>query len=251
MKNLKSILAKHSGRGAGGKISVRHQGGRQKRFLRNIDFKRSKQSILAKVETIEYDPNRTANIALILYKNGDRRYILAPEGLKVGDRVQSGSGALLKTANALPLGEIPVGTPIHNIEINPGKGGQIVRAAGSVAIIQGREPDGYVLVKMPSNEIRRFDVRCFATIGQVARVDKGRLGLAGRRRRMGIRPRVRGVAMHPGAHPHGGGEGRSGEGMPPKTPWGKAARGVKTRRKRKYSDRLIVTRRRIGYGSKS
>lgn len=249
MKNLKSILAKHSGRGAGGKISVRHQGGRQKRFLREINFKRSKRDVLAKVETIEYDPNRTANIALLLYKDGARSYILAPEGLKVGDRIQSGSGALPKTANALPLGEIPVGSPIHNIEINPGKGGQIVRAAGTVAIIQGREP-GFVLVKMPSNEIRRFPVNCFATIGQVARVDKGRLGLAGRRRRMGRRPRVRGVAMHPGAHPHGGGEGRSGEGMPPKTPWGKAARGVKTRKTRKYSDRLIVTRRRIGYGSK-
>lgn len=250
MKNLKSILAKHSGRGADGKVSVRHQGGRQKRFLREIDFKRSKREIPARVDSIEYDPNRTANIALLLYKDGERRYILAPEGLKVGDRLQAGSGALPKVGNALPLGEIPVGTPIHNIEINLGKGGQIVRAAGSVAIIQGREPD-FVLVKMPSNEIRRFPIVCFATIGQVGRVDKGRLGLAGRRRRMGRRPRVRGVAMHPGAHPHGGGEGRSGEGMPPKTPWGKAARGVKTRRKRKYSDRLIVTKRRIGYGSKN
>lgn len=250
MKNLKSILAKHSGRGADGKVSVRHQGGRQKRFLREIDFKRSLRGVVAKVERIEYDPNRTANVALLLYKNGERRYILSPEDLKVGDRIQSGSGALPKSGNALPLGEIPVGTPIHNIEITPGKGGQIVRSAGSVAIIQGRELP-YILVKMPSNEIRRFAATCFATIGQVGKVDKGRLGLAGRRRRMGRRPRVRGVAMHPGAHPHGGGEGRSGEGMPPKTPWGKSARGVKTRRKKKYSDRLIVKRRRIGYGSKS
>lgn len=249
MQKLKTILSNNSGRGSGGKISVRHQGGRQKRFLRVVDFKRSTLDVLSRVDSIEYDPNRSANVALLVYKNGKRCYILSPEGLKVGDKIQSGSGILPKIGNALPLGEIPIGSQIHNIEINPGKGGQVVRAAGSVAIIQGREP-GYVLVKMPSNEIRRFVANCFATIGQVGRVEKGRLGLAGRRRRMGIRPRVRGVAMHPGAHPHGGGEGRSAEGMPPKTPWGKPAKGVKTRRKKKYSDRLIVTRRKIGYGAK-
>lgn len=248
MKRLKTILPKHSGRDAQGKLAVRHQGGRQKRFLREIDFSRKKQG-RAKVESIEYDPNRTANIALLLYDDGTRNYILAPEGLKEGDVVEAAETASSTPGNALPLRVIPVGTYVHNLEIKPGKGGQAVRSAGSVAVIQGRE-GAEVIIKMPSGELRKFTQDAYATVGQVGRVERGRLGKAGRKRRMGKRPTVRGVAMHPGAHPHGGGEGRSGEGMPPKTPWGKPAKGVKTRKRKKYSDKLIVKRRRIGYGSK-
>lgn len=250
MKKLKKILKKHSGRGAKGQVSVRHQGGRQKRFLREIDFSRLKHGISAVVETIEYDPNRTTNIARVLYKDGERKYILAAEGLAKGDIIETGPTAPVKPGNALPLLQIPVGTNIHNIEIKPGKGGQTVRGSGSFAVVQGKEEDK-VILKLPSGELRRFEPQAYATIGQVAKVSKGRLGLAGRKRRMGVRPRVRGTAMHPGAHPHGGGEGRSGEGMNPKTPWGKPAKGVKTRRHKKYSDQLIVKRRRIGYGSAS
>lgn len=247
-KKLKKIVPKKSGRDAQGKVAVRHQGGRQKRFLREIDFARDKRGIKGMVEAIEYDPNRTANIALVKYEDGERRYILAPEELKVDDTVEAGETAPVKPGNALPLGLIPVGTYVHNLEIKPGKGGQIVRSAGTAAVIQGEE-NGEVIVKMPSGELRKFKSEAYATIGQVGRVEKGRLGKAGRVRRMGRRPTVRGTAMHPGAHPHGGGEGRSGEGMPPKTPWGKPARGVKTRKKKKYSDKLIVKRRRVGYGS--
>jgi large subunit ribosomal protein L2 len=251
MRKLKTILAKHSGRGASGKISVRHQGGRHKRFLRLVDFARDKRNTKGRVEAIEYDPNRTANLALVVYLDGQRRYVLAPEGLAVGDQIEAGEMAALKPGNALPLELIPVGTNIHNIEIKSGKGGQIIRSAGSFAVIQGREEDG-VVVKLPSGELRKFIRGTYATIGQVARVPRPNRRKAGTTRRMGIRPRVRGVAMHPAAHPHGGGEGRSGEGMPmPKTPWGKAARGVKTRRKRKYSDRFIVKRRTEGYGAKA
>lgn len=250
MKNLKSILAKRSGRDSKGHVSVRHQGGRQKRFLREVDFKRDKRGIKARVETIEYDPNRTSNIALVLYSDGERKYIMAAEGMLVGDMIEAGELAPLKPGNALPLGLIPVGTNIHNLEIRVGKGGQIVRGAGSFAVVQGREPEN-VLVKLPSGEIRKFDPQAYASIGQVARIPKVRLRKAGQRRLMGIRPRVRGTAMAPNGHPHGGGEGRSGEGMAmPKTPWGKPARGVKTRRPRKYSDSLIVKRRKVGYGSK-
>lgn len=249
MKKLKRILAKKSGRDSRGHIAVRHQGGRQKRFLREIDFVREKRGIPAIVENIEYDPNRTARIALLLYGDGERRYILAPEGLLVGDKVETGTEAPVKPGNALPLGLIPVGTLVHNIEIRPGKGGQVVRSSGAYAVVQGKE-NGLVLIKLPSGEIKKFDERSYATVGQVVKVEQERLGKAGRSRLMGIRPRVRGTAMHPGAHPHGGGEGRSGEGMPPKTPWGKPARGVKTRKPKKYSDSLIVKKRKVGYGSK-
>lgn len=248
MKRLKRILPKNAGRDAQGRLAVRHQGGRQKRFLRELDFVRDKRGITGVVEAIEYDPSRTANIALVKYEDGGRRYILAPTELKVGDTVEAGQSAPVKPGNALPLRAIPVGTYVHNLELKPGKGGQIVRSAGSAAVIQGKEK-GEVIVKMPSGELRKFKDAAYATIGQVGRVKKGRLGKAGRARLLGRRPTVRGTAMHPGAHPHGGGEGRSGEGMPPKTPWGKPARGVKTRKKKKYSDKLIVKRRRIGYGA--
>ncbi len=251
MRKLKKILQKHSGRGASGKVSVRHQGGRHKRFLRVIDFTRDKHNMKGRVEAIEYDPNRTANIALVVYTDGERRYILAAENLSVGDQVEAGEMAALKPGNALPLELIPVGTNIHNIEIRGGKGGQIIRSAGSFAVIQGREDAG-VVVKLPSGELRRFIRGTYATIGQVARVPRPNRRKAGTTRHMGIRPRVRGVAMHPAAHPHGGGEGRSGEGMPmPKTPWGKPARGVKTRRRRKYSDSVIVKRAKVGYGARA
>ncbi|MDO8503647.1 MAG: 50S ribosomal protein L2 [bacterium] len=242
MKKLKRILPKQSGRDVQGHIAVRHQGGRHKRFLREIDFVRRK-AVSSRVEAIEYDPNRTAKIALLLYKDGSRSYILAPEGLKVGDTVQSGAEAPIKIGNALPLSGIPVGTNIHNIGIKPNKGGQIVRSAGSFAVVQGKE-EGSVLIKMPSGEIRRFRTDVYATVGQVGKIEKVNLRTAGAMRRRGIRPRVRGVAQHPDSHPHGGGEGRSGIGMPsPKTPWGKKARGVRTRRKRKYSRKLIIQRR--------
>lgn len=250
MKRMKSILPKRSGRGASGQIAVRHQGARAKRFLRQIDFVRQDKKMAARVEGIEYDPNRTANIARLVYKDGERRYILAPEELKAGDHVEAGETVAIKPGNALPLEQIPVGTNIHNIEIKPGMGGRVIKSAGSFAVVQGKE-DGVVLVKLSSGEIRRFAKLAWATVGQVARVAKPRLGKAGTKRHMGIRPTVRGVAMHPAAHPHGGGEGRSPEGMPPKTPWGKPARGVKTRKRKKYSNYLIVKRRRIGYGSKS
>lgn len=241
-RRLKRILPKQSGRDVQGHVSVRHQGGRHKRFLREMDFVRRK-GIPARVSAIEYDPNRTSRIALLLYKDGSRAYILAAEGLKVGDTVQSGPEAPVKEGNSLPLGQIPVGTNIHNIEIKPNKGGQIVRAAGSFAVVHGKEEDS-VLIKMPSGEIRKFRTDAYATIGSVGRVEKVNLRTAGARRRRGIRPRVRGVAQNPRSHPHGGGEGRSGIGMPsPKTPWGKKARGVRTRRKGKYSASLIVQRR--------
>ena len=247
-KRLKRILKKNSGRDAQGHVSVRHQGGRQKRFLREIDFARDKRGVQGRVESIEYDPNRTGKIALVIYSDGDRRYIVAAEGLKVGDIIEAGQTAPIRPGNSLPLSQIPVGTNIHNIEIRPGKGGQIVRGNGSFAVIQGKE-EVYIIIKLPSGELRRFSHDSYATVGSVAKFEKGRLGLAGRSRRLGIRPRVRGTAMHPAAHPHGGGEGRSPEGMPPKTPWGKPARGVKTRKHKKYSDYLIVKRRKIGYGS--
>lgn len=249
MKGLKTILPKRSGRDSQGHVAVRHQGGRHKRFLREIDFSRAKHGIKARVLAVEYDPNRTANIALLLYKDGEKRYILAPEGLKQGDVVESGPLASIRPGNALPLEQIPVGTNIHNIEVRPGRGGQMVRGTGSFAVVQGKE-EGWVIIKLPSGEIRKFYPQSYATIGQVGKIEQEILGKAGRMRHFGVRPRVRGTAMHPAAHPHGGGEGRSGEGMPPKTPWGKPARGVKTRKRHKYSNRVILKRRRIGYGSK-
>lgn len=244
MKNLKSILPKHSGRGAGGRISTRHQGGRHKRFLREIDFSRSKRGVWGIIEGIEYDPNRTADIALVLYADGERRYILSPQDLKVGDKIMAGEDAPITPGNSLPLIKMPIGTQVHNIEMRSGKGGQLVRGAGGVAIVQARE-NGVVTLKMPSSEIRKIDGLCFATVGQIGNIAHKNeiIGKAGRSRHMGIRPTVRGVAMHPAAHPHGGGEGRSGEGMPPKTPWGKPARGVRTRKHGKYSDQYILERR--------
>lgn len=242
MRRLKRILQKNSGRDSKGHIAVRHQGGRHKRFLRVVDYARGKHGIIGCVEAVEYDPNRNAKLALILYPDGDRRYVIASQGLNIGDKIVSGETAPIKPGNSLPLGRIPVGTLVYNLEITPGKGGQIVRSGQSSAIIQGREL-GTVLVKLPSGELRRFDTASYATVGQVSGQNRGSLRKAGTKRHMGIRPTVRGVAMAPRAHPHGGGEGRSPEGMPPKTPWGKPARGVKTRRPKKYSDRLIVSRR--------
>lgn len=246
MRKLKVILPKRSGR-SGGTITVRHQGGRQKRFLREIDFKRDKKEVWGVVETVEFDPNRNVNIAKILYQDGDRRYILVPEGLKLGSRVISSEVAPIEIGNTMSLSKIPIGTPIHNIEIRPGKGGQMVKSAGSVATVQGKE-ERYILIKLPSGEVKRFLPEAQATIGQLGRIEAKteRIGLAGRKRRMGIRPTVRGVAMHPNAHPHGGGEGRSSVGLKyPKTPWGKPAVG-NTRSKRKYSDSLIIQRRKLG-----
>jgi len=246
MKKLKKILPKKSGR-SGGKITVRHQGGRKKRLLRKIDFKRNKDNVWGKVDSIEYDPNRNADIALIIYEDGDKRYILAPIKLKKGDKIISAKKAPLNPGNALPLSSIPVGTPVHNIEIRPGKGGQVAKSAGTAATVHGNE-EKYVLLKLPSSEIKRFDPNCFATIGQIGRseIKSLRIGKAGRKRRMGIRPTVRGTAQHPGSHPHGGGEGRSGVGMKyPKTPYGKPAVG-KTRKKKKYSNSLIVKKRKPG-----
>ncbi len=247
MKQLLTILPKRSGRDAGGRISVRHQGGRQKRFLREVDFKRDKNDIWGKVIGIEYDPNRNANVALVSYDDGEKRYILAPLGLKEGMKVISSPTAPHEVGNTLPLGKIPTGAQIHNIEILPGKGGQIVKSAGSAATIQGKE-EGWVLVKLPSAEVRRFRPEARATMGQVGNLEMRtrKLGKAGTKRKMGIRPSVRGIAMHPGAHPHGGGEGRSHIGLKyPKRPSGRPAVG-NTRRKRKYSDSLIIQGRKRG-----
>jgi len=244
-KGLTVILEKHSGRNNQGIVTVRHQGGRQKRFLRLIDFKRDKIDIAARVASIEYDPNRTANIALLNYIDGEKRYILHPEGLKVGDKVMAGAEADIKPGNAIPLGKIPIGTFIHNLELFRGRGGQLIRSAGSYAIVLSKEGK-YVQVKFPSNEVRKIDALCYATIGQIGNIDwkNINIGKAGRSRHMGIRPTVRGVAQNPRSHPHGGGEGRSGIGMSsPKTPWGKPALGKKTRQRKKSSNKFIVQRK--------
>lgn len=243
---LKRILAKRSGRSQGS-ITVRHQGGRHKRFLREIDFKRDKFDVKGRVEALEYDPNRNVDIALILYVDGERRYILGANGLKVGDKVISSTVAPIEPGNCLPLSKLPIGTQIHNVEMTPGKGGQIVKSAGSVAIVYGKE-ENYVLVKLPSGEVRRFRSECLATVGQLGGLEFRtiNLGKAGRKRNMGIRPSVRGVAMHPKAHPHGGGEGRSSVGLKyPKTVYGKKAVG-NTRNKKKYSNKYIVSKRKLG-----
>jgi len=243
-KSLLKPLKKKAGRGNQGRISVRHRGGGAKRMYRIIDFKRDKLGIRGKVAAIEYDPNRSARIALIHYDDGEKRYILAPLGLKVGDTIMAGSDAEIKMGNALPLKLIPTGTEIHNIELHRGKGGQLVRSAGGVARLMAKE-DSYALVRMPSGEIRRIHIECFATIGQVGNVDHQhiKLGKAGRKRHLGLRPTVRGSAMTPRDHPHGGGEGRSPIGLPgPKTPWGKPALGYRTRRN-KVTDKMIVKRR--------
>lgn len=243
-KRLVSILAKRSGRNATGRITTRHQGRRQKRYLREIDTKRNKRDLPGQVVSVEYDPNRSADIALVKYPDGDKRYIVAPEGLVVGQTIVSGESAPLTVGNALPLRSIPVGTLVHNLEIVPGKGGQLARGAGSAAAVAGFETD-WALVKLPSGEIRRFPQASYATIGQVGNVEwkNVHLGRAGRSRLMGRRPTVRGTAQNPRSHPHGGGEGRSGEGMHPKTPWGKPARGKHTRSRKRYSQKLIVSRR--------
>jgi large subunit ribosomal protein L2 len=243
-KSLLLPLRKRAGRNNRGVISVRHRGGGAKRRLRIIDFKRNKPGIQGNVAAIEYDPNRSARIALIHYVDGDKRYILAPLGLKVGDVVMAGEAAEIKPGNALPLSSIPDGTLIHNLEFEPGKGGQIVRSAGTAAQLLGKE-GRYSLVRLPSGELRRFLSDCLATIGQISNVEHQgiRMGKAGRIRLLGRRPQVRGSAMTPRDHPHGGGEGRAPRGMEPSTPWGKTALGKKTRITTKASDRLIVKRR--------
>lgn len=243
MQKLKTILPKQSGR-ARGRVTVRHQGGREKRYLRLLDAKRSKKDVWGKVVAIEYDPNRNAELALILYEDGERRYILCPDTLKVGSKVIASEVAPIESGNALSLGAIPVGTQIHNIEIVSGRGGQMVKGAGTAAVVFGKE-DLWVLVKLPSGEIRRFDPECKACVGQVGNIDAKNevIHKAGRIRHTGVRPSVRGVAMNPHSHPHGGGEGRSGVGMKyQKTVYGKRAVG-KTRNKKRYSNRVIVQRR--------
>lgn len=242
VKKLLKINKKSSGRNFSGKITVRHQGGRQKRFIRHIDWKRDLIDIPARVVSIEYDPNRTADIALLSYANGLKDYILAPQGLKVGDMVLSSETVEIRPGNTTHIKNIPVGTPIHNIEIRPGKGAQIVRSAGNYALIQSKEEDR-VIIKLPSGQIRIISPLSRATIGALTNQEHKNeiLGKAGRRRHMGIRPSVRGVAQDPRSHPHGGGEGRSGVGMKsPKTPWGKRAMGKKTRSRKKYSNNLII-----------
>ena len=243
-KKLKVILKKHAGRNNQGKITVRHRGRRQKRYYRLIDFKRDKKNVEGKIISIEYDPNRTANIALVEYLDGERRYILCPEGLKIGDKVIAGENVEIKTGNALPLKNIPIGINVHNIELYPGKGGQIVKSAGASATIVGKD-DKYVHLKLPSGEKRKVLGNCYATIGQVSNISHKfeKIGKAGRKILMGIKPTVRGTAQNPRSHPHGGGEGRVGEGMHPKTPWGKPARGKKTRKKSLWSDKFIIQRR--------
>jgi len=243
-KSLLVPLKKKAGRNNQGKMTVRHRGGGSKRQLRIIDFKRDKPGVPGRVAAIEYDPNRSARIALIYYADGEKRYILAPVGLGVGDIIKSGNDAEIKTGNTLPLKLIPTGTQIHNIEMQKGKGGQMVRSAGASAQLMAKEGD-YALIRLPSGEVRRVRIECLATIGQIGNIDHQNisLGKAGRSRWMGRRPTVRGSAMNPNDHPHGGGEGRSPIGMPgPKTPWGKPALGYRTR-KRKPSDRMIVRRR--------
>jgi len=245
IKKLVRIKKKKSGRDNQGHISVRHRGGEHKRYLRLIDWKRDKRDIPGKVVSIEYDPNRTADIALIQYPDGEKRYILAPHELKVGDEIVASEKAEIKPGNALPLAKIPVGVPIYNLELVPGKGGQMVRGAGTYALIQSKD-EKTATIKLPSGEIRLFPISCWATIGQVSNPEHSsqKLRKAGDKRHRGIRPTVRGVAQHPGAHPHGGGEGRSGIGMPsPKSPWGKKTLGKRTRKKKKYSDKWIVKRR--------
>ncbi|WP_315118783.1 50S ribosomal protein L2 [uncultured Clostridium sp.] len=244
-KSLLVSLNKSGGRNNHGKITVRHRGGGAKRKYRIIDFKRDKDGIPAKVSTIEYDPNRTAFIALVTYADGEKRYIIAPDGLKVGDKIESGSEADIKVGNCLPLKNMPVGTFVHNIELSKGKGAQLVRSAGSSAQLMAKEGN-YATLRLPSGEMRYVRIECKATIGTVSNLTHEimNLGKAGRKRHMGFRPTVRGSVMNPVDHPHGGGEGRTPIGRPgPLTPWGKPALGLKTRKTKKYSDRLIVKRR--------
>ena len=244
-KSLTVTLKKHSGRNSRGKITVRHRGGGYRPKYRIIDFKRNKDGIPGTVSTIEYDPNRSANIALIVYADGEKRYIIAPNKLKVGDKIESGAAADIQIGNALPLANIPVGTVIHNIELKPGKGGQLVRAAGNGAQLMAKEGN-YAQVRLPSGEVRKVAISCRATIGEVGNLDHQniQIGKAVRKRHMGIRPTVRGSVMNPNDHPHGGGEGRAPIGRKsPVTPWGKPALGYKTRKKKNASNKYIVKRR--------
>ena len=244
-RSLVTDLRHKAGRNHHGKITVRHQGGGARRKYRIIDFKRNKDGIPATVKAIEYDPNRTCFIALLYYADGEKRYILAPLGLKVGDTVMSGPEADIKPGNCLPIENIPLGTLIHNVEIKVGRGGQMVRSAGTAAQVMAKE-GVYAQVRLPSGEVRKVSMNARATVGQVGNTDHSnvRIGKAGRSRHLGIRPSVRGVVMNPCDHPHGGGEGRSPVGMPaPMSPWGKKTQGVKTRKHRKYSDKLIVSRK--------
>ena len=246
-KPLTRRLATDAGRNAQGKLTVRHQGGGHKRLYRVIDFKRDKWGVPARVATIEYDPNRPARIGLLNYADGEKRYMLLPNGVELGDTVVAGPDAEARPGNALPLSRIPLGTQIHNIELVPGRGGQIVRSAGAGAQLLAKEGEMATL-RLPSGEVRRVRQECMATVGQVGNLDheNQKLGKAGRSRHMGRRPTVRGVVMNPNDHPHGGGEGKSPTGMPPKTPWGKPAMGLRTRRN-KTTDKLVV-RRRYGRG---
>ncbi len=244
-RSLTVTLKKHSGRNSRGKITVRHRGGGYRPKYRIIDFKRNKDGVPGNVVAIEYDPNRSANIALIVYADGEKRYILAPNKLSVGDVIYSGAGSDIKVGNALPLANIPVGTMIHNIEMKTGKGGQLVRSAGNGAQLMAKEDD-YAQVRLPSGEVRKIRIECRATIGEVGNIDHGniQIGKAGRKRHMGIRPTVRGSVMNPNDHPHGGGEGKTGIGrVSPVTPWGKPALGYKTRKKNKPSNQYIVKKR--------
>ncbi|MBR0414707.1 MAG: 50S ribosomal protein L2 [Clostridia bacterium] len=244
-RSLLEPVKKHSGRNSYGRITVRHHGGGNRRKYRIIDFKRDKVGMEAEVLTLEYDPNRSAFIALLQYEDGEKRYIIAPNGLKVGDKVIAGPDADIKVGNALPLLNIPVGTVIHNIEMYPGKGAQLVRSAGNSAQLMAKE-NGYALLRLPSTELRNVPINCMATIGQVSNIDHEnvKIGKAGRKRHMGWRPTVRGSVMNPNDHPHGGGEGKSPIGRPgPVTPWGKPTLGYKTRDKKKASNKYIVRRR--------
>jgi len=243
-RSLIVLRTAHSGRNAQGRVTVRHQGGGSRRYIRLVDFKRGKLNIPAKVAAIEYDPNRTARLALLVYADGEKRYIVAPQGLKVGDTVLSGPNAEIRPGNCLPIANIPVGTLVHNIELKEGRGGQIARSAGTAAQLLAKEGD-YAQLRLPSGEVRMVRQSCYATIGQVGNLEHGniKLGKAGRKRHMGIRPTVRGTAMSPRDHPHGGGEGRQPTGMAgPKSPWGKPTRGYRTRRN-KTTDKFIVRRR--------
>ena len=244
-KSLTTSLKKTAGRNNQGKITVRHHGGGSRRKYRIIDFKRRKDDIPATVVSIEYDPNRTANIALISYADGEKAYILAPVGLQVGDKVMNGANADIKVGNCLPLEAIPVGTEVHNIELYPGKGGQLVRSAGNSAQLMAKEGK-YATLRLPSGEMRMVPIIARATVGQVGNIEHGlvNIGKAGRKRHMGIRPTVRGSVMNPNDHPHGGGEGKTSIGRPgPCTPWGKPALGLKTRKKNKHSNKMIVRSR--------
>lgn len=243
-KSLLEKLPSRAGRNNQGRITIRHRGGDGRRAYRKIDFRRDKPGVPGKVATIEYDPNRTARIALVHYRDGEKRYILAPLGLKVGDPIMNGPDAPIRVGNALPLARIPVGSTIHNIELTLGRGGQLVRSAGTSAQLLAKEGD-YAVVRMPSGELRRIHVRCMATLGQVGNLEHENesSGKAGRSRWLGKRPAVRGSTMNPTDHPHGGGEGKTGPGGNPKTPWGKPALGLRTRKPKKASDKLIIRRR--------